>query len=70
MKTLVNSEKQRIKTLEKQETELSKLWESIPEFVQSTSNEENKFQMLQGTNPINSKILEIIENTKNEICIL
>ncbi|MDX1533220.1 MAG: helix-turn-helix domain-containing protein [Nitrosopumilaceae archaeon] len=70
MKTLVDSEKQRIKTLEKQETQLSKLWESIPEFAQKTSNEENKFQMLQGTNPINSKISEIIENTKDEICVL
>ena len=71
MKTLVNSEKERIKTLEKQEKEVSKLWESIPEFVQnSIEPSENKFQMLQGTNPINSKISDMLLNSENEILVL
>lgn len=70
MRTLVNSEKERIKTLEKQEIELSKLWKSIPEFVQNSTDDENKFQMLQGINPINSKILDMVDNTKNEILVL
>ena len=71
MKTLVDSEKERIKTLEKQEKEVSKLWESIPEFVQNnTGQDENKFQMLQGANPINSKISDMLSNSKNEILIL
>ena len=71
MKTLVNSEKERIKTLEKQEKEVSKLWESIPEFVQnSVEPNENKFQMLQGKNPINSKITDMLTSTKDEILVL
>jgi len=70
MKTLVDSEKQRIKTLEKQEVELSKLWETIPEFVQNNTDDENKFQMLQGINPINSKISDMVSNSKNEILVL
>ncbi len=70
MKTLVDSEKQRIKTLEKQEVELSKLWESIPEFVQNNSDDENKFQMLQGINPINSKISDMVSDSKKEILVL
>ena len=71
MKTLVDSEKERIKTLEKQEKEVSKLWESIPEFVQNNIDpSENKFQMLQGANPINSKISDMLSNSENEILIL
>lgn len=70
MKTLVDSEKQRIKTLEKQEVELSKIWESIPEFVQNNTDDENKFQMLQGINPINSKISDMLSNSKKEVLVL
>ena len=71
MKTLVDSEKERIKTLEKQEKEVSKLWNSIPEFVQNNmDSSENKFQMLQGSNPINSKISDMLSSMENEILVL
>ncbi len=70
MKTLLNAERERIKTLEKQEEHVSKLWENIPEFLQNSEEKENKFQMLQGSNPINGKLTEMISNTKNEIVVL
>ncbi len=64
---LVNAEKERINSLEKQEKEIVVgLWDSIPEFNTTTAVKEDKFQMLQGTNQINSKIKEMISSTKNE----
>lgn len=69
--TLVNAEKERVITLENKEKHVQKLWESIPEFIKNESNvEENKFQMLQGSNPINSKLLEMVSNIKDEIMVL
>ncbi len=71
MKTLVNAEKERVKTLEKQEGQISKLWEKIPEFSGTGSpSSENKFQMLQGQNPINGKLGEMISSAKKEILVL
>ncbi len=46
------------------------LWDSIPEFNTITHQKENKFQMLQGTNQIHSKIKEMISNTKQEFLVL
>jgi HTH-type transcriptional regulator, sugar sensing transcriptional regulator len=67
--SLVNAEKERVNTLEKQEKEIVQLWESIPEFS-TTEEKEDKFQMLQGTNQIHSKIKEMISNTKKELIAL
>ena len=69
---LVNAEKERVKALENQETELVKLWDNIPDF-QTEGEEntvENKFQMLQGTNQIHSKINEMISTAKKEFYVL
>ena len=71
MKALVNAERERIRTLEKQEKEVTKLWDTIPEFLQNKiEHEEDKFQMLQGKNPINGKLSEFVSDTKDEILIL
>ncbi len=71
MDTLVNAEKERLKTLEKQEKQISKLWEKIPEFADTNETpSENKFQMLQGQNPINGKLGEMIASTEEEILVL
>jgi sugar-specific transcriptional regulator TrmB len=67
--SLVNAEKERVNTLEKQEKEIVQLWETIPEFS-ITEEKEDKFQMLQGTNQIHSKIKEMIANTKKEFIAL
>ncbi len=71
VKTLVNAEKERIKSLERQEETLVKLWDKIPEFMkEKTENSENRFQMLEGTNPINSKLKEMLSEAKEEITVL
>ena len=71
VKTLVNAEKERVRSLEKNEETIIKLWDRIPEFLkEKTTDVENKFQMLEGANPINAKLKEMITETKNEIIVL
>ncbi len=71
IKTLVDAEKERVKSLEKQQKTIIKLWDSIPDFLrEKTSKDENKFQMLEGPNPINAKLKEMISEAKDEIVVL
>lgn len=67
---LVNSEKERVKSLEQMEKGLSELWENIPAFNSIPDYIEEKFQMLQGSNQIQSKITEMTDNYKDEFLIL
>jgi sugar-specific transcriptional regulator TrmB len=67
---LVNAEKERVNSLQKQEKTISELWNSIPEFSTTPESKENKFQMLQGNNQVNSKIREMINMTESEIIML
>ncbi len=67
---LVNAEKERVNTLENQEKEIRKLWDSIPEFNSIQETKEDRFQMLEGSNQINSKRKEMIKNTTSEFLIL
>ena len=67
--SIIDSEKQKIKKLEKQKVELIELWQTVP----IGNNEkviEEKFQILQGENRINSKINEMINDTQNEVCVI
>jgi sugar-specific transcriptional regulator TrmB len=70
IQTLVNSEKERVKSLEQMEEELSVLWENIPNFGTVQESAEEKFQMLQGTNQIRSKITEMTDSFKDKFLIL
>lgn len=67
---LVNSEKERVKSLEQMEQNLSELWDNIPTFDSLHDDVEEKFQMLQGSNQIQSKITEMTDNFKDEFLIL
>ncbi len=67
---LVNSEKERVKSLEQMEKGLSELWDNIPTFDTIHDEVEEKFQMLQGANQIHSKITEMTDNYKDEFLIL
>jgi len=69
--SLINTEKERIKKLESQKSELNKLWDNIPQFnneIEETDGD--KFQILQGENQIHSKINDMIENSKKEVAII
>ncbi|MEX0863031.1 TrmB family transcriptional regulator [Nitrosopumilus sp.] len=67
---LVNSEKERVKTLEQMEEGLSKLWQDIPAFDSIHDEVDEKFQMLQGSNQIHSKITEMTDSYNDEFLIL
>ncbi|MCV0372581.1 MAG: TrmB family transcriptional regulator [Nitrosarchaeum sp.] len=67
---LVNSEKERVKSLEKMETHLSELWKTIPTFDSNPKDEEDKFQMLKGSNQISSKITEMTDGYSDELLLL
>jgi len=66
---LVNAEKERVNTLEQQEKPMVELWNSIPEFT-TTESKEDKFQMLQGMNQINSKLKEMISTSTADFSVL
>ena len=68
--SLVSAEKERVNTLEKQEDGIVELWNTIPEFSSTHEEKEEKFQMLQGSNQIHSKIKEMVGNTKSEFFVL
>lgn len=69
---LVNAEKERVRSLETQEKDIVELWNMIPDFhaAEPTESEEDKFQMLQGSNQIHGKIKEMINNSKEEFLVL
>ncbi len=67
---LVNSEKERVKSLEHMEGELSEIWKSIPAFDSAPNNEEEKFQMLKGVNQIHSKIISMTDGYSDELLLL
>lgn len=68
--TLVNSEKERVRSLESLEGEISQLWDNIPDFQTHAVEEENKFQILQGANQIQSKIVEMTDSFKDEFIMM
>ena len=71
IKALVDAEKERVKSLEKQQKTIIKLWDSIPDFLrEKTEQDENRFQILEGPNPINAKLNELISEAKDEILVL
>jgi len=71
IKSMVDTEKERVKKLEIQEQELTKIWDSIPTFHnESDVVKDDKFQMLQGENQIHGKINDMIINTKKDFQIV
>jgi len=71
IKSMVDTEKERVKNLEIQEQELTKIWETIPTFHnEPIEAKEDKFQMLQGDNQIYGKINDMIINTKKDFKII
>ena len=71
IKSMVDTEKERVKKLEIQEEELTKVWDTIPNFHNETDVvQDDKFQMLQGENQIFGKINDMIINTKKDFQII
>lgn len=67
---LVNVEKQRVVSLEKNSENLVTLWRMIPDFLSEKNlDKDDKFQILKGANQVRSKVSEIIQQSK-EVQIL
>jgi len=63
IETLINSKKEILKSIENTKNKLVRIWDTIPSFDSAQNNDTNeKFQMLQGTNMIYSKIAEMIDS--------
>jgi len=72
MWSLVNAEKERLKTLETQKHELVDLWNKIPDF-KIDNNEikpDEQFQVLKGTNQIAGKVNRMIKSATKNLLIL
>ena len=67
--SIIDSEKQKIKKLEKQKAVLIELWQTVP-IGNNEKVVEEKFQILQGENRINSKINEMINGAQSEVCVI
>ena len=71
IKLMVDMEKERVKKLEARKDEISKVWNSIPNFHNEPDvQKDDQFQILQGENQIFGKINDMIINTKREFLII
>ncbi len=71
MVALINAESARLNSLKSSEPLLKTLWDKVPNLgAGSSDTEEEKFQVLRGVNQVNSKIIGMLSNTKNEFLIL
>lgn len=71
IKIMVKTEQAKLSMLAEKEKEITQLWEKIPSFfTPSSQNEFEKFQMLQGSPRIHSKMKNMISNAKNNCKLL
>jgi len=71
IRILINSERERIKELEKKQTEIEDIWNQLPELAMDPIEpKEARLQMLQGQSPIIGKIINMYENAEKEFLIL
>jgi HTH-type transcriptional regulator, sugar sensing transcriptional regulator len=67
IRTLVNSERERVNILLEQEKEIVEMWNKIPSFVVETNDSKmDKLQMLQGAPQVYNKIKDMISSTSEE----
>lgn len=70
IRTLVNSEKERVNILLQNEKDIVELWNKIPTFaVETNETKVDKLQMLQGAPQIHNKIKEMISSAKEEFLL-
>lgn len=67
IKSMLDSEKEKVRCLEDKAEQISQLWDSIPTFHnEPIVNKTDKFQILKGENQIFGKINNMIINTKSD----
>jgi len=69
--TLVREAQENVNKLAKKELEVAKLWNKVPSFDSSSSDEKlEKFQMLQGGPRIHNKMKDMIKSAESKIKII
>jgi len=71
LEILINNEKNRISELDTGKTNIVRLWNTIPNYVENKNEDQNnKFQSLQGRNSILVKLEQMIKESKENILVL
>ncbi len=71
LEILINNEKNRIGELDTGKTNIVRLWNTIPNYVENKNEDQNnKFQSLQGRNSILVKLEQMIKESKENILVL
>ncbi|MHA7647228.1 TrmB family transcriptional regulator [Nitrosopumilus sp. S4] len=71
LEILINNEKKRLNELDTGKTSLIRLWNIIPKYGENEESEQNnKFQSLQGRNSILVKLEQMIKESKENILVL
>lgn len=72
MWSLVNAEKEHLKSLEIQQQGLVDMWNKVPDFKMDANDikPDEQFQVLKGTNQIAGKVNRMIQNTTKNLLIL
>jgi HTH-type transcriptional regulator, sugar sensing transcriptional regulator len=69
--TLINAEKEKLNILAQQEKDITKLWDEIPPSAIDTNEiEAERLQMMEGAGTIYSKIKNMIQSAKEEVCLM
>ena len=68
--TLINTEKENLNILAKEEKNITELWKDVPTFAIETAEiKQDRLQTMEGTGQIYSKIKEMIKTARDQIVI-
>ena len=68
--TLINTEKENLNILAKEEKNITELWRGVPTFaIETSESRQDRLQTMEGTGQIYSKIKEMIKSAREQIVI-
>ncbi|MDE1816149.1 MAG: TrmB family transcriptional regulator [Thaumarchaeota archaeon] len=68
--TLINTEKENLDILARQEKQVTDMWKEVPTFaVETTETKQDRLQTMEGTGQIYSKIKEMMRTAREQIVI-
>lgn len=68
--TLINTEKENLNILAKQEKSVTEMWKEIPTFaIETTELKQDRLQTMEGTGQIYSKIKDMIKTAREQIIV-
>ena len=68
--TLINTEKENLNILAKEEKNITELWKGVPTFaIETTEVRQDRLQTMEGTGQIYSKIKEMIKTAREQIIV-